>query len=318
MELNKKAWSILSEEEKTCLNLSINLKKSSWEAGEIMNKSHYKYLEIKYRAEYFLKLFTEHFNKYDTLIPNSVSDLYTNIHFDNFFTRLISERLRIGDLKESLKGTFYSDSSRRNIDIEEILIKLKEESIKSNKKDVADTYFIITEYDRWNNFRILNKELQLPSAYKRRNKVRDSKHLDVLLGFPKVIRRFILKSNYNGKEDIYWSFIINRDRDKNNFIPIKIKQSDKDSYHKLTQLMIPIFKTEEDCRKFAFLILSFPKKGVRDCKIGLKFWPKFRVYIKNALNYNDINMINPAQSNLLMIEPDTDRALVRRYESKEK
>jgi hypothetical protein len=29
-------------------------------------------------------------------------------------------------------------------------------------------------------------------------------------------------------------------------------------------------------------------------------------------------MINPAQSNLLMIEPDTDRALVRRYESKEK
>lgn len=316
MELNRKAWDLLTEEEKTCLNLSINLGKSSWEAGEIMNKSHYKYLEIKYRSEYFLKIFTQHFEKYGKLIPDKVSDNISNLHFDNYITKIICKRLRIGDLKEELKGTDYWDSSKRNQDLADVLSKLSQFTNKS--EEYKDTYFIITEYDRWNNFRILPKELQLPSAYKRRNKVRDSKHLDILLSFPKLIRKFILKREYSGKLETYYSFIIDRDKKKNSLIFFNIKADDKEAYQSLTQLMVPIFKNQEDCQKFAYLIQSFPKRGVRDCKVGLKFWPKFRVYIQNALNFNEINSINPNLSNLVMIERDEDRAKVRRFEAKEK
>ena len=46
--MKSKAWQILNKDEKTALMLTFNQKKSSWEAGDIMDKSHYKYLEITY------------------------------------------------------------------------------------------------------------------------------------------------------------------------------------------------------------------------------------------------------------------------------
>ena len=52
-----------------------------------------------------------------------------------------------------------------------------------NAKSVVDqnTAILIREFDRWNNFRILPREIQEPSAFKRRNKNYDIRNLKNLL-----------------------------------------------------------------------------------------------------------------------------------------
>ena len=70
--MNSKAWDILLDEEKAALSLSINHSKSTWQAGEILNKAHYKYLEIHARAKKFFVMFTQYFKKTgDRLIPDN-------------------------------------------------------------------------------------------------------------------------------------------------------------------------------------------------------------------------------------------------------
>ena len=59
LDENNPAWMILIEEEQLALTLHYGPEKSTWQAGEIMKKAHYKYLEIKARGEKFLKIFIE-------------------------------------------------------------------------------------------------------------------------------------------------------------------------------------------------------------------------------------------------------------------
>ena len=56
-EIQNKAWNLLTEKEKQALTLGLGYAKSSWEVGEMMGLSHYKFLELKERAERFFKLF---------------------------------------------------------------------------------------------------------------------------------------------------------------------------------------------------------------------------------------------------------------------
>lgn len=46
-EAQQKAWSCLIDKEQQSLFLQLSESKSSWEAGEILKLSHYKYLEIR-------------------------------------------------------------------------------------------------------------------------------------------------------------------------------------------------------------------------------------------------------------------------------
>lgn len=62
-EYQKKAWDCLTPTEQQSLFLQLSESKSSWEAGEILKLSHYKYLEIKERSEKFFRLFSD-FSKY--------------------------------------------------------------------------------------------------------------------------------------------------------------------------------------------------------------------------------------------------------------
>ena len=61
------AWEWLSETEQRSLFLTLSTGKSSWEAGEMLKISHYKYLEIKERSEVFFKLFTSFLEKHEAL-----------------------------------------------------------------------------------------------------------------------------------------------------------------------------------------------------------------------------------------------------------
>lgn len=53
----QKAWECLKEEERQCLFLSLSENKSSCEASQIMGITHYKYIELRERAEKFFRLF---------------------------------------------------------------------------------------------------------------------------------------------------------------------------------------------------------------------------------------------------------------------
>lgn len=58
-EAQQKAWSCLIDKEQQSLFLQLSESKSSWEAGEILKLSHYKYLEIRERSEKFFRLFSD-------------------------------------------------------------------------------------------------------------------------------------------------------------------------------------------------------------------------------------------------------------------
>lgn len=58
-EAQQKAWSCLIDKEQQSLFLQLSESKSSWEVGEILKLSHYKYLEIRERSEKFFRLFSD-------------------------------------------------------------------------------------------------------------------------------------------------------------------------------------------------------------------------------------------------------------------
>ena len=60
-EAQKKAWDCLKDLEQKSLFLQLSENKSSWEAGEILKLSHYKYLEVRERSEKFFRLFSDFF-----------------------------------------------------------------------------------------------------------------------------------------------------------------------------------------------------------------------------------------------------------------
>lgn len=62
-EFQKKAWDCLTQKEQQSLFLQLSENKSSWEAGEILKLSHYKYLEIRERSEKFFRLFSDFLRK---------------------------------------------------------------------------------------------------------------------------------------------------------------------------------------------------------------------------------------------------------------
>ena len=67
-EFQKKAWDCLPQKEQQSLFLQLSENKSSWEAGEILKLSHYKYLEIRERSEKFFRLFSDFFEKRTSIL----------------------------------------------------------------------------------------------------------------------------------------------------------------------------------------------------------------------------------------------------------
>ena len=94
LDENNPAWMILIEEEQLALTLHYGPEKSTWQAGEIMKKAHYKYLEIKARGEKFLKIFIEHYEIYGDLFPD---DLIISPSFRKFLDLTIIQRMQVSN-----------------------------------------------------------------------------------------------------------------------------------------------------------------------------------------------------------------------------
>ena len=87
---NDKAWNILTDEERLVLNLSAVHGKSSWEIGEIVQKAHFKLLEIQKRCVKFFEMFTTHYETYGVLFPD---ESVVGKDFREYFQGVIEQRL---------------------------------------------------------------------------------------------------------------------------------------------------------------------------------------------------------------------------------
>jgi hypothetical protein len=287
----KEAWDLLKEEERTSISLSLGHNKSSWEAGEIMQKAHYKYLEIQARAEKFLKMFTQHFIEYHTLIPSNVK---VPLHLMEYLNCTMEKRMSIKDTINYLEDGRYKVTSSRDRLLEETLKDIMAKPDRAYK----DLMALILEFDRWNNFRILPRTMQEPSAFKRRNKSRELKHLKNLQGLPDFsIVKLVERYEYTGaRKSIHVPLLTEYYGD---FYYI-LKVEHKATYvNQLSRLGLFVFLTNQDAEEFAELISDYTsrKKGHRDNKVmnGQRFWPKFRVQMQKAINQEILNNIIPSR-----------------------
>lgn len=280
---NKKAWKILNEDEQLALSLKHGHGKSTWEAGEIMGKAHYKFLEIEARARTFLKMFSEHILMYDEIIPDYIP-LDDNVR--RYFKYTIEKRKKVKDAVEKINDNVFSIRSVRDKAIIDSLEKLNNSKSAINKNFVI----MIMEFDRWNNFRILPKEVQEPSAYKRRNKNNDKKNINNLLSMntytvDKLIERYENTSNHPDTKLVYvpmFSKLLN-----NGGKIVNVKNSDE-AIKELSKVGFYIFTQEKRAQQFFDLLYNYDFDQPKNCKDGQNFWPKYRVLIRYSLNYNNI------------------------------
>ncbi len=308
--INTDAWDILNDDEKTAVSLSLGHSKSTWEAGEIMSKAHFKYLEIQKRARKFLEIFTNHLEKYNGLFPK---DVPLSFEFKEYLILTIIERKNISQSVKQMETGSYSVASRRSKLIIEEIEKLRE----IDSEPARDLYNIIMDFDRWNNFRILPVEVQEPSAFKRRNKARNVKHIKKITTLPKFSIDYIISEfSYTGKyQKFYIPLISEYLPDDHKIIPIRNKPK---VINEITDIGIFIFEHRAKAEEFALLVVDYFINGVRNCKTGQRFWPEFRVLISQAYNYRELENIHKSRHYLDNAIFNTDKKKVKKWKEEGK
>lgn len=300
-EVQTKAWDWLLPVEQNSLYLTLGTGKTSWEVGEMLNISHYKYLEIRERSETFFKIFVEFLSKYPCILR---PDGPCQEQFRDYIDAVICQRK---SRRDALYFTGYSENILTDISTKK-LTKNLERLKNSDEQWDKDSLELILEFDRWNNFRILPKMWQRPSAYKRRVNKKHKIYIKYLLDTRKMPvwvldqireRFFCRKSLDPRKRHIhrYYISLISKDLypDKGyKVLPIKKEEF---TLSEMNKFYIYVFETEDDADSFGFLISNYFLKTKR-IRLGLKFWPDYREVVKRAVNYNYINNIEFNMSTL--------------------
>lgn len=283
------AWEWLSETEQRSLFLTLSHGKSSWEAGEMLNISHYKYLEIKERSEVFFKLFTSFLERHEALFR---PDGPCQEDFKDYMEAVICHRKtrKEAALFSGYSANLLSEVSNKKIEVN--MRRLKE----SNDEWDQETRAIILEFDRWNNFRILPKMLQQPSAYKRRLNKKDKIYIKYLLNSSKmpewllecIKERFYFKTKRDDRR--YWVALISKALSKDGYFLLPIRR-DEEVVNEMNKYYIYVFENKEDADSFGFKVANYRTQTAR-VRLGLKFWPEYREVVKQAINYGSINNLD--------------------------
>lgn len=291
--VNKKAWAVLDDKEKMAIELMTIYGKSSWEAGEIMGIAHFKLLEIHKRAVRFFELFTYHFETYGSLFPKELSFLRND--FKEYMTGVILERGKVKDVTDKMYNwREWSITESRARVIDDQLKKLQLSQLNSAR----DLYQLILDFDAWNNFRVLPESWQEPSAYKRRNKVRDNKHLKNLISVPSVSLDFIWdKYNYSGKYQRAYVPLFSRDYPEG-YKLMAIQFSAK-KIKAMNNYCLYVFDNEILARRFAVTVADYYLQERKEVKSGQIFWQKFRELKELAVNFTQLEHVNISRRRVL-------------------
>lgn len=286
-EAQTKAWNCLREDEKQSLFLQISGGKSAWEAGTIMKRSHYKYIEIRERSQKFFKMFTEFFELHESIFRPGVPCKDT---FKDYIEGCIEKRLT------RKEAAFYSGDSTQ------VFAKVRSNMLRNNLQKLRtstdpwdkDTFTLLIEFDRWNNFRILPRMYQAPSAYKRRANEKQKIYIRYLnTRFPKwahkkIIDRFKCSPTRHEK---YWVALISREKyPKTGYYVFPVKPSDELLFE-MSKFFIYVFKTQDDADTFGFMVDSFIDKTA-SIPSGQRFWGEFRSIVEEAVNYKQVSFID--------------------------
>lgn len=314
-KLNKKAFNILTNDEQSSLALQKVHGKSTWEAGSILKRSHYKYLEIKQRAERFFELFTLHYDTYRVLIPNDVAGFSINETFAEYLRLVIEKRMTVKAAALKTGEPLMADKKTREAFLSKEILKLK----KSETLIGQNLYTIIMEFDRYNNFRILPSDVQEPSAFKRRNKTRYKKHLTLstTIHAYSLMRVKELYEYTKGPKPKVMGYIAltNYEANKSFEKIVAINATDKNLKH-LSSISLYVFPKEQLALDYIKLVKEYVNDPEKDPRKGLLFWPKFRTIIKYSLNYNEVNNIAPTRIKLMSAIKDMDDYYVNRTKKK--
>lgn len=305
---NDKAWNILTEEEKFAITLTVVQNLSTLKAGEIMGKSHYKFLEIKDRARVFLKIFTEYLATHSTPVPHYMD---ASGEFKEYIRLVIVRRIPLKEAYTQMSNPFWMYKGYREKHIVDNMKKL----YRSKKIYNQDLFELIKEFDRWNNYRILPYSVQDPSAFKRRNKnahIKVMRHLYKMNPYSvkKIIERYMFKTNKKSRTRLGYFVVFSKEL-KNPIIPcrISIKRVEKIA-KELGKIGIYIYPTEELAVEFYNMVKAYMEEG-KDCKYGQKFWPKYRLLLKESVNYDYILKVIPHRKYFAEALKDMDSQLIK-------
>jgi len=282
-QINQEAWAILTHDEKTAITLKLGFSKSTWQAGEVMEKAHYKFLEIEARAKFYLKTFTEHYELYGELIPSYIR---MDTRFRKYLMMVIGNRSSIKDAVEFIDDHEYNIQMYRH----DLIAKEMEKLVNSKHAINQNFAVLVFDFDRWNNFRILPASIQEPSAFKRRNKNNEKKNIKNLLTLNPYQIKVILDRYQIESGKMLFMPIPSKDRLNKGYGIIKVLDSDA-TIKELSRFGFYLFTQEEHAEDFYDHIkgYSFNRKELKNnCKAGQTFWPKFRLLIKSSINYNNI------------------------------
>lgn len=304
------AWEMLTPDERTALTLSLGHSKSTWQAGEIMQKSHYKYLEISMRGEKFLKLFKNHLDNYNSIIPSNIN---LNPQFSDFIHFTIEKRKSMKSIPQLVDNAAYY----RKYERDQVIISEMDKLDKGNQAQ-KDLFNLIHEFDRWNNFRILPQAIQMPSPFKRRNKARFKKHLKNLNSLPQQSLDILIEQlEYRGKNKKCFLVLLTPEDKDNNYLIIPMM--DKPKYLEvINKVGLFAFREKHEAEDFAELIVGYLGIGRKSCIDGQKFWPKFREKIRRAYNYNAVENIVPSKKYLSMAFVSDDGLKIKKAEERRK
>lgn len=281
----EKAWNCLTPQEQQSLFLIISENKTTWEAGQILQITHYKYLEIKERAEKFFRLFGDFFELHEAIFR---PDCPCEPQFRDYIESLIERR--------SSRAEARVDSGNSTQLIPEVNNRCINRNMRwlleSQDKWDIDTRRLILEFDRWNTFRILPTMLQQPSAYKRRINRKYKAYIKYIThkipewAVERIKERFWYKSKKASKPK-YWIALI-YPSDIKHYKVISIRKT-QENVNQLTKFYIYVFTSEDDADTFGFLVSQFRNKSSRNIRVSQKFWPEFRLILSQAVNYKEVN-----------------------------
>ena len=286
----EKAWDILTEQEQKSLFLNLSQGLSTWESGEILKISHYKYLEVKARAEKFFKMFSDYFMIHPSLV-NPLSPI--DMRFRDYLYGCIVKRLKRDE------ACYYAGDSSwliRPVLTPHIIKNMRRLKLSKDSWD-KDLYTLIMEFDRWNNYRILPRVLQAPSAFKRRSTNKYKIYIKYLHTIPDFKIRAMVDMYWRaGRPDkrYYVSFI--SDFFDDGYVVVPIKRDEK-IIRVLTNTKIYVFESQVTADEFGIYVTRFFEKTMSP-KDGQLFWKKYREIIEKAINYRSINNMDFTNDNL--------------------
>jgi hypothetical protein len=298
-DFDDRIWNLLTKDEKLALSLKYGHNKSSWESGEIMKRAHYKYLEIEARALAFARILSEHLRIYNEIIPKYIK---MDKRIRQYFKLTIVKRMRVVDAVKEINDVEFNIMSVRD----RIIIEQMKKFLRARKVMVTNFATMIFDFDRWNNFRILPREIQEPSAFKRRNKNSDKRNIKNILSINSFVIEQIIKTyEFNGdSEKILWLPIYSRYLEQDNSI-IRIRREPA-IIRKLSNIGLYLFPRKEHAEDFYKLLDEYDIENPKHCKDGQRFWPKYRLVIRNSLNFNRIQKIIPSRKYLETALRDMD------------